>query len=721
MPASSIYRRNSALQRNANGFGKCIRATSVAALLNLGGASWSWAKPPSEADSVDVGSSDIVVVAAPRQSSIDRVSYTVRDTAEARTLSVLDILGRLPLVEVTATGQVRLRGNSNVVILIDSREVSDPLSYIRSLQAGQIERVEVITNPSAQFAASGTAGVINIITRRVFSKGLNGSATGSLGTSGTAEIKASPTWARGPVSLTGGLNLKRTRVPTNLTRDRLTTSLTVPPERTIEIGRMRNTGREFAANLSAIYRLTSRGTLKLTGNAVHIKGGLSSSSTIRTSGLASSTQEQLSTGRTNVQAHDISLEYQLLGPKPNDILTISLAASKEDNRLTNDFSIKSSASIESELLSIRTDANQSTQIAKFDYVRQLGVHQTLSVGASAEHSRIRRLEGQAESLQPEEQSFLTEAEISGSWKAAAAYVTLQLPLFGGTVLPGLRFESRNYSLPTALEAIVSRRGYLFPTLHFERRLAKGLTGQLSYSRRVSWPGIIDLNPTLRFSDPRTANAGNPSLRPQLTDSFETKLEWVPGRHNVELSVYTRSTKNVLSTASTVTTDGVLITTPVNLLNRDERGASLIAFGPLARNLRYRVSADLADQRFKTTLAENRFPVRSSSYGGSGEIEYKDGTEGREGADRITFVLKYRGPINGVLYRTSAYVTANATWSHAFSDRLSGVVKLDDIFGSARSKTTYISEFGRFIERSEGIGRTGNVSVTYSFGQPRNRK
>src|SRR4051812_14632319 len=108
---------------------------------------------------------DIVVTAPAQQSSIDRQTYIVRDTPEARSSSTNDILARIPSVEVQADGSVQLIGAGSATVLIDGRRVADPQTQLRTMTGNQIERIEVMTNPGAQFPAQGTGGIVNIVTR----------------------------------------------------------------------------------------------------------------------------------------------------------------------------------------------------------------------------------------------------------------------------------------------------------------------------------------------------------------------------------------------------------------------------------------------------------------------------------------------------------------------------------------------------------------------------
>ena len=132
------------------------------------------AAPVSEASPVVVTANRLAV-----QNLIDRKVYTIAADLQSVTGSVSDVLGAIPSVQLDADGNVSLRGDSNVTILIDGRpsaqlQGASVGDVLQQMAANEIERIEVITNPPAQFKAEGTAGVINIVTRRARADGGSG-------------------------------------------------------------------------------------------------------------------------------------------------------------------------------------------------------------------------------------------------------------------------------------------------------------------------------------------------------------------------------------------------------------------------------------------------------------------------------------------------------------------------------------------------------------------
>ena len=124
------------------------------------------------------------------ETKIDRKIYTVPEDAQSALGTVSDILNVIPSVDVDPDGVVSLRGDSNVLVLIDGKPATqlqgaNAGDVLQSIPASEIERIEILTTPPAQFKAEGAAGVINIITRkRAAKESASASLTGSLGSGG---------------------------------------------------------------------------------------------------------------------------------------------------------------------------------------------------------------------------------------------------------------------------------------------------------------------------------------------------------------------------------------------------------------------------------------------------------------------------------------------------------------------------------------------------------
>jgi outer membrane receptor protein involved in Fe transport len=693
----------------------------ILALAQASGVSAQSAPPaaaaPAPAAEPAAPNDEIVVVAQPEErSSIDRTTYVVRDTPEARSSSSLDLLAHVPFVDVNPNGQIRLLGTGGVRILIDGKEVADANAMLRNLQGSQIAKIEVISNPSAQFSARGTGGIINIVTRRSLTGGLGGSVTANGDNFGTAEIKVSPTWAGGRLSLSGSLDVARSRTlgtETDQDRYRVGANGDLVPE-SMQQTTNRNGDDEVSGNLMISYKPTAKQTISLTAFAV-AEGDRSSSMSDLSFAADPAVlfrETSRSTGSLNLQ--DVSADYRREGSRDGETLTASAKWSSFDWPSDTMFQTIGGPN-EASAFTLRSDWHRSDATLKFDYVRPFGTKRRLSFGAMLERVRDEMLDRQDGENIPGGPNLALFSEVDGSWLEESAYVTYQAPFLGGTLLPGLRVEGRRYSFANGA-AVGPGRHHLFPSLHLERKLAKTLTADLSYSRRIAWPEISALDPSLRFSDPRTAFAGNPSLRPEITHAFEAKLSLRGAKRNVEVTAFSRKTENSFSSLSELDPNGVLVTRQVNFGTRLLRGASVVIQGSIGRRLSYSLSGNLADEQLRSNGPGPAPAGFGMQYGGSAKVEYRDGKEGRGGADHVTLTAHYSGPNYSGFSRYSAALYSDGSWSHALTDRLSSVLKIADLAGPFTFRSTSVSadSVSRSIFRRRD--RRITLSFTYSLGK-----
>ena len=652
---------------------------------------------------------EIVVRAQPSQrTAIDRDTYMVRDTAEARTSNAIDILGRIPAVTVQPDNSIRLLGTTGVTVLIDGRPSPNP-NILRDLQGGEIERIEVVSNPSAQFSASGTGGVINIITRRNALDGLRGSLTASVSRYGGTELRAAPSWTSGDWTVSGNLGWTRDFRLAEVRRERLSLDPASTAPDSVETQDSRSRFEFVNGNGQISYRPSEKRTITLQGGAITADGRTGTDSRIVTT-AAPAGFRQFITSDFDYNAYNVSLEYREQGSRQGELLTTSIQQYRFDptSEVRTDFGTG--------VFRFRSDAFTRARIFKLDYVRPLRDRQRLLLGGSINDTHDFNMIEQSGDLPLGGNPFPPASTIDGTTLEVASYASFQFGLLGGTVLAGFRIESRDYEFADPALGEGPSDAHFFPSLHIERRLARWLTGTLSYSRRVSWPGIQQLSPALRFADATTANAGNPLLRPELTDAVEAKLRAEFEGQTVTLTLFHRGTDDLFSSLATLTDDGVLVTQPVNVGERTDIGAAIAAQGPIARGFTYSINANLLDRRI-----ERDFGIlttqHSTNYSATAQVDYRDGQDGRRGADRVTVTLNYSGPYDDGLIRNSSFFRAGATWSHAITDRLSSIVTLDDIFGPTEFRRSTISNTALTRQTNWSDGPRFKVALTYSLGRP----
>lgn len=657
------------------------------------------AESPAPAESQD----EIVVVASPEErGSIDRTTYIVKDNAEARASSALDLIGRVPSVDVSPNGQVRLIGRSGVTILIDGQEVPNSETFLRSMQGAQVAKIEVVTNPSAQFPARGRGGIINIVTRRGGADGLGGSVTGSAGSFGAYDAKVSPSWSRGKVSLNGSLGIGHTVSRLDQREEWDIPEAGEGAER-VEDGETRSRSDRLGADLRATVELAPKQSLSVNGQAQSIDGRTSSRFDILEGGGQS---ERRSSGTVDSRVQRIAADYRREGSRQGEQTSLSASHAFIEAESSNEHRT-SAGPDELSIFRLVTDQAVSISILKFDHVRPAG-ERRLSAGGQYQHSSEDNR--QRSTREPASGAAIDlDSSIDGSWSEGSAYVTYQFPAWANVVMAGARLESRGYDIGGVAEDPAGGT-HLFPSLHIERKLEKWLTANLSYSGRIAWPGIVDLDPRLRFSDPTSATAGNPLLRPEKTHSLELKLLAKAGSHGADLTTYYQRTRDLRSYVVELEGD-VLVSRPVNVGTRSSLGANLQVRGPLTTGLKYVASAHLARESIEDADLTG-LDDAATSYGGSVQLEYRDGTEGRAGADHIRLGASYSGPTETGFARISSNARVTAMWSHALTNRLSAVTTLSHWLNSPRSTVFGGDAVSR--EETRFPGPIVNFALTYSL-------
>jgi outer membrane receptor protein involved in Fe transport len=660
------------------------------------------------------GQDDIVVTAPTQQTSIDRQTYIVRDTAEARSASAPDILARIPSIEVQQDGSVRLIGAGTANVLIDGRRVSDPNTILRTLQGSQIERVEVMTNPGAQFPAQGTGGIVNIITRRSSQNGLGGSATASGGSYGSYDLRLSPTYGSGNWTFTGNLGTGEGERHARYARERFTLTPGGPVLDSSEAGRERQHYHYYYGAGTASWRPTDHRTFTLSGTVAHTDFSLGRDSDLVDAAIAGGGAAQSSTTRSHFDYRDLGLDYRGTTARAGEALTGSVKYTRFGADSVNLFATDPLAGPD-RLFRQDGSFSEDNWTLKADYVRPFGGPRRLSFGAQLITNSNRQTQSASGTLPSG--PFAASSLVDGSWIEYAGYVTYQFGVAGFTVLPGLRVERREYDLGGTTGQPDLRTTHVFPSFHMERTLAQWLQSDFSYSRRVTYPVIPQLDPALVFADATTAQGGNPLLRPQFTDSYEFKLHAQVVHHNFDLTLFRRSTDDVLSQRGELDANGVLVVRPLNFGSQVLTGGELAARGPLLPGLRYVLTANVADNGLDQ---DGNGPLRMRhgiTWGGTAQLEYKDGQDGRRGSDRVNLNIRYFGPNDTGFSRTSTIAVGGVTWTHGITDRLQSVATVQQVLlvDGWETVTTGATSLSREF-RHPAWGRV-SFALTWSFRPP----
>lgn len=611
--------------------------------------------------------SDVIEVVGTRSDralKIDRRTYEVRQTPHSQQKDSIQLLRGLPAVTITPDDQIMLLGSGNVTIQVDGRTVTDPdtIAYLRILHGSDLERIEVITNPSAQYSAQGAGGIINFVLRKKQGEGVSGSAIAELSTPGHGYVEGTLKSKHGKWTYELHAGGRLGTWPTSTYRKLRTAEHLPGGPATInsEQGNGRRRGNEGEGSAKITYELNPRTSLSAkvlgavardvsTGDAKFI--GL-------TPDFRSFSQRQRSTTALSVAIGELALDHK--GRKDGETLTASLRTfitPRQHEMNEADFSDGGSLSTDKRKRFLYADG-------QIDWQHPISKHQILSLGGLWNYSRMSESYAYASTIGALGPPVLDR--FRGVEDTLAAYATFQQPVGTWTFMPGLRVErnSRHVSSPGQPQVDVVRT-YAFPTLHIEHPMTKTLDLTLSYSKRIDRPQLNDLRPYPLVQDVITIKQANPYLKDQSVDAYEANLKYHRKRIDAGLILYDRETSHLLGSSYSVV-NGVSLLTIVNVGHSRDRGAEFDLSTPILRRVKLTASINLFDSNMPTGDLNSRSSQSMFRYTSNGALEWDGPDRGKKPGDVAQLQWIYYGPWRFYQLRYSAWNQLSFAYTHSFS-------------------------------------------------------
>lgn len=579
--------------------------------------------PPQKADKDDQPAAvgDVVVSARSNdvRTSIDSISYSLADDLQAATGTLAEALRNVPSVDVDPQGNVSLRGDGNVTILVDGRPsaiLSGPnrADAVLQLPADRYARIEVMTNPSAAYSPEGSGGVINLITKPVpaavaaaAAAGASGATvtTGSLranvGDNGRWNVGASGSRQRGKLTLTGDLSYRHDDqgLAFNRLREQLNASgATVGTTTTAQ--NIDSTQRGFFGRVAAEYRLTDKTMLtgEVRANRFEVDSDVRGLFETRDgSGALTRAYARNGSGGFAMDGWGVTgrvlHQFDASGHEWSNELRYDRNDHENDSLAANIFSLPTEPAFYEAQRGLNA---QQTIGFTSAYTRPMGEGAKLRAGYELNLTRpdqeneVRR--------GPSENALVLVPSQSNRFEAEqivhALYATYERP-FGEKLSGqfGLRLEQADIEVEDVTNAVRASQDYFraYPTFHLQYQLTETQTLRGSYSRRIQRPQPSQLNPFVVYGDPLNLRSGNPDLEPQETDSFEAMWQMRRGQSFYQATAYFRDTTKAFTDVAADVGGGVLLTRPENLGARRDLGIELTASGRLHPTLRYNASVN----------------------------------------------------------------------------------------------------------------------------------
>lgn len=519
----------------------------------------------------------------PYRMELDKKVYDLSNDPSTRGSSVSDALQNVPSVQVDGEGNVSVRGNENVRILIDGKPsaligASDPARALESLPADAVQRIEVVTNPSARYESEGTAGIINIILKKGKLQGLNGSASVYGGIPETAGASVNLNYRTGKWNLFTNLGYRYQEREGRNSSESTRFDASGTPRYEFMTGVPKRIYNGYNIMLGTEYYLDNRNTFTISGS---FRDGNNKNNTDI---LYNDFDElmNLTSSSTRIQ-HEKEDSYSVEGNfgfkheflEPGHEFSVDARASyykETENANLREFSELFSSNERS----FSRDENKRFTLSA-DYVYPFAENQKLEIGARGEYNQTNTL-FKVDSLSDAGwiSKDLLASNTEYSQNIYAGYVQYGAGFGNFSFLAGLRAENSQITVNSVLNNDVTRKNYVdfFPSLFLNYELNYDNQIQVSYSKRIRRPRGWDLIPYTSYSNNRNIFMGNPYLNPQFTDSYELSYITKIGRIMITPNIYFSHTYDNIQRYQSVNPEGVFITRPVNAGTENRYGGDL---------------------------------------------------------------------------------------------------------------------------------------------------
>jgi outer membrane receptor protein involved in Fe transport len=631
-------------------------------------------------------------------------------------------------VQVDIEGNVSLRGDSDVTILVDGKPsalFSGPgrAQAIQSMSADQFERVEVMTNPSAGQTAEGSGGIINLITKHPRKGGAAASASGTLkaevGSGDRFDLGATGAYTVSGLSLNGDIDFRRGGFSRTIgTRYGIPDPVTGALDPAYQTQRQGQTDNDLTLNGALAYDPDPLDHFDASMSWESYRETLSQTADYQTAATSGPLAlDYLSPGFVNdfFASTSESLGYTRTLPGDGQSLSVKLSTSQAHVVVRNVDAYSYTAPVQPDLYQDLTRVSTFPQLdLKIDYKKTLANKAKLTLGYEGKFDwqgeRNDGAQGVAAALATVDPVF--DEHFAFDQQVHAVYATYEQVFGKLTVQPGLRLENTTLTTDLVSTAETGRQSYFeaYPSLHLDYALDDMSDVRASYGRRVQRPDESQLDPFRIEASPTFFSAGNPDLKPAITQSFELGYEYRKKTTDLQATLFYRDKSNVFTRVQNDIGENVLLSTWANIGHSQNAGLELVANRDILSHLTLNTSADF---QYSEVDAGNLGigGVRSAFISsGRATVNWQVGTKDffQIGAQASGRELTAQGYYGGAIF-------SDMGWRHKFSSRIATVITAQDPFGLSRRTVAIETPTLVDVQKRNFDYTAIFISLTYALG------
>lgn len=709
---------------------------------------------------LDAASLDEVIIRAETtevQVRLDKKIYNIGKDLTAGGATVSDALNNVPSVTVDVEGAIALRGNENVRILINGKPSAlagfGSTDALRQLPADAIERVEVITSPSARYDAEGTAGIINIILKKEKTLGVNGSLTTSMSAPLTSSASANINIRTDKFNIfnTTGVSYRGAPGKAQFNNNYFAQTFTDPItgeviikdpmfDRVTEDRRYDRENKNFNTNLGIEYFLTEKSSLTASGY------------------LSFGKRDNFTTNKTgnynnNVLLENITRKENSLNDNNYFQLALNYVNDFNDkgHKLTADLQYNNSEDDQTSLIyedktfplnqrlpseDINTDQSQKSYLAQIDYVLPIGDNAQFEAGYRGNFDKnitdyqlfqemgtsgnFNRNDSLSNIFTYEQNINALYSQYGNKFGNLSFLIGLRLE---HTQLTG-KVDAENFSGFDSAELNFDKKYLdLFPTVNLTYELRDNENITLGYNRRINRPNNWYINPFPSRSSETNVFQGNPDLDPAFSDAFDLGYLKRWKKFTLTSSIYyqheTDAYERVREETGEVTGNGIRIirTLPINLSTNERYGFEVGGMYNPNKWLQLNGSFNFYESKTEGFYNDVDYGNKSSSYFArfSGKVKFPGKLDWQTNAF-------YRGPSESAQTKTDGMLSFDMALSKdIMNDDATLTLSVSDLFNTRkRSSYTFTDTFNTDSE-FQWRSRQVSLSFTYRFNQQKQQR
>ena len=656
--------------------------------------------PKSDLGTLTLGTSAIsmneVTITAERSTMITRIDrkvFNLQKDIQAQTGTITDVLQTIPSVSVDMDGNISLRGSPNVTILINGRpSLMTGTENLQQMPASMVEKIEVITNPSAKYTPDGTGGIINIILKKERKAGFNGILGANAGNNDRFNTNLQLNYNTGSFNIFGSYGYRQdyryrssdVKTETIDTADDVSTWLIQkstgwarPRSHLGRLGFDWDIGKKDATGLNGTfdYRQVKRhdttfnsyqdSLLNPTEVFTRSHDGKQSQNSYAISGYYEHTFNK-------EDEHQVKVDFEYQSERE-----------KEDDYFTNYYKYPELPDATNHTL---TDSRQQNLNLNAEYGRPLWEDASLEAGYAGE---FQWTDQDQDVLQLDPDGYWImyadqQNHFSSSQTIQALFATLSWKWKKFSVMGGLRAEDTwQYLEFRSLDTTATNSYFgLYPTLHLAFDAGKNEL-QLNYSRRINRPDPEDLNPVPEYRDPRNYFVGNPDLGPEDIHSIEFGYSIRLKNSSFVPTLFYRIKVNGFSMVTSSVNDTTLQTTIENLAKDQSAGLDFSGTATIAK---------IVSLNFSASGFYSRIDASNIGYGSDRSVFAWNAKLNASVNITKTTIFQFNGQYRSEAltaqgYRKPSWVVNLGFRQDLFKKKLSFIATVSDLFNSQSMRSS----------------------------------